>query len=64
MQPHVTPLERAFELAKSGRMATIDDIKKSLKREGYSTDQLTGRGLSKQLSALIRNAASREQTAA
>jgi hypothetical protein len=31
----VTALERAFQLAKSGRAANIDAIRKQLKQEGY-----------------------------
>ena len=35
MDTKVTALERAFQLARSGHMATVDDIRKRLKREGY-----------------------------
>jgi hypothetical protein len=59
MQPYVTPLERAFELAKSGRATTIADIKKLLKSEGYSVDHITGQGLTKQLNGLMREASAR-----
>ena len=31
----MTALERAFQLARSGHMATVDDIRKRLKQEGY-----------------------------
>ena len=36
-------LERAFELANSGSCESVADIKKALKTEGYSDQQITGR---------------------
>jgi hypothetical protein len=35
---NVTPLERAFQLAKSGEVSNLDDIRKTLKQEGYDAD--------------------------
>jgi hypothetical protein len=64
MDSKVTALERAFQLARSGRMATIDDIKKHLKREGY--DEVVtegGRSLTTQLRELVRNAGADARTA-
>jgi len=43
-----SPLERAFQLAKSGKYASVDDIKTQLGKEGYSDNQVTGRQLSQQ----------------
>lgn len=41
-----TSLERAFELAESGRLATIAEISARLKREGYQgVDSLLAQGL-------------------
>ena len=60
-----SPLERAFELAKSGKYATVDEIKIQLGKEGYSNSQVTGRQLTQQLRALIATAhgsASKEAT--
>ena len=54
MDPNVSALERAFQLAKSSNYATIEAIKTQLKREGYSTAQLSGGALKAQL--LIRTA--------
>jgi hypothetical protein len=56
MESKVTALERAFQLARSGRMTKIDDIKKRLKREGYDERVVTegGRSLTQQLRELIR----------
>jgi hypothetical protein len=34
----VSALERAFQLARSGRIGTVDDIKKQLKQEGYDVE--------------------------
>ena len=56
MQQNLTALERAFELANSGNCENVDDIKKALKSEGYSDQQITGRALGKQLTGLIRRA--------
>jgi hypothetical protein len=55
MGPHVTALERAFQLAGSGRTNSIDDIKQELKKEHYSTGQITGNALKKQLLALVNS---------
>jgi hypothetical protein len=50
-----TILERAFELARSGHFASIVDLKKQLKTEGYTNiaAQMFGPSLGKQLRALI-----------
>jgi hypothetical protein len=56
MDHTVTALERAFQLAKSGACASVSEIKKQLRTEGYSTAQVTGRVLSRQLDALIKAA--------
>jgi hypothetical protein len=48
-----TPLERAFELAKSGQCTTVEEIKKKLKAEGFQDNQVVGKTLSKQLRELI-----------
>jgi hypothetical protein len=53
MDPNLSPLERAFELARSGECRTVDDIRKRLSREGYSTTQIYGPALLAQLRALI-----------
>jgi hypothetical protein len=49
-------LERAFELARSGKFARLSDIARQLGAEGYSIDQLEGRHLRKQMLALIAEA--------
>jgi hypothetical protein len=54
MDQNTTALERAFELAKSGSCASVDDIKRQLHAEGYSTAQIIGGALSRQLNALIK----------
>jgi hypothetical protein len=56
-----TSLERAFELARSGRCATIDEVKQRLKAELYDQHMIEGRSLRSQLRDLI--AASRSKTA-
>ena len=50
-----TALERAFELAKSGKYANVSDIKSALRAERYSIDTVTGASLSKQLRSLIES---------
>jgi hypothetical protein len=56
MDHNITVLERAFQLAKSGRCTSIGDIRQQLSSEGYSTEHITGRGLIRQLKALMRPA--------
>jgi hypothetical protein len=56
MDQSVTALERAFQLAKSGKCSSLADLKKQLRAEGYSIAQITGRTLAKQLMALIKMA--------
>ncbi|KKC34595.1 hypothetical protein WH91_01715 [Devosia psychrophila] len=57
MENNITPLERAFELAKSGQFTNVADIKRHLGQEGLSSEQVTGRTLMNQLRELIRTAA-------
>jgi hypothetical protein len=56
VDPNITTLERAFQLAQSGECSTLDDIKQRLKAEGYPLAQLTGYALNKQLLAIMRKA--------
>ena len=56
MDPNITTLERAFQLARSGQCSTLDEIKQRLKAEGYQLAQLTGYALNKQLLALMKKA--------
>jgi hypothetical protein len=55
-----TALERAFELAKSGRFTRVSDIKRAISDEGYSATQLQGRTLSRQLGELMKAARANE----
>jgi hypothetical protein len=54
MKDRPTALERAFQLARSGRPKSINDIKRELGKEPYSSSQITGKTLRKQLLALIQ----------
>lgn len=56
MHKGMTSLERAFEIARSGKCSTVDKIRKQLKSEGYDYDQICGRSLFRQLRKLIREA--------
>ena len=56
MTPNITPLERAFALAKSGRCRTTEDIYTVLKKEGYPTEQVVGPWLLRQLRTAIDEA--------
>jgi hypothetical protein len=49
MTQRATTLERAFELARSGKYAGVSELRQQLKVEGYSPDQLTGPTLLRQL---------------
>ena len=54
MNQRMTALERAFQLARSGQVSTVSEIKVSLSRDGYSANQLDGPSLRRQLMGLIR----------
>jgi hypothetical protein len=61
MDPKVSALERAFQLAGSGGVAKVDDIKKQLKQEGYDESAMNGgRSLRMQLKKLIHEARERK----
>ena len=49
MQANTAAIERAFELAKSGRYVTLGQIKYSLHVEGYFADAITGTQLCERL---------------
>ncbi len=51
-----TSLERAFELARSGKCLTIRDIAIQLHAEKYDISHLEGPALRKQLAELIEEA--------
>ena len=53
MQQKIPTLERAFQLARNRSCRTIEELRKALRHEGYSTEQITGRALSKQLRDLM-----------
>ena len=54
MPNRTTPLERAFELARSGDYANVTDLKRQLRLAGYAMALFDGPSLSKQLSELIK----------
>ena len=54
MDTSKTALERAFELAQSGTYTKSDDLRRQLLREGYSTTQLTGNTLLRQLREVMK----------
>jgi hypothetical protein len=47
-----TPVERAFELARSGECESVNAVRKRLKDEGVSAAQIFGPSLSRQLREL------------
>src|SRR5271170_8456643 len=56
MDQNLTALERAFRLAKSGRVKDLEEIRMLLRREGYDVSQLQGPRLRSQLRKLINGA--------
>ena len=56
MDNRKTALERAFELARSGRCLSVSDIAHKLHAEKYDLSQLEGPVLKKQLAELIEEA--------
>src|SRR5271166_5006751 len=63
MTHRATVLERAFELARSGQPRRTQDIIAALRREGYSTEQIEGPLLKRQLLNLIKAARSESSDA-
>ena len=54
MKVGVSPLERAFQLARSGKVAGIIEIKTALRREGYDIRAVERAALGKQLREQIK----------
>jgi hypothetical protein len=55
------PVERAFELARSGRVQTLIDLARALKAEGYGNvdAHLAGSGIRKQLRDILAEGAAK-----
>ena len=53
MIAQLTPLERAFDLARSGECDQVSDLRKRLRLEGYSDAQVDGPSLIRQLRQLL-----------
>lgn len=51
-----TTLERAFELAKSGKFEKIRELQRALSAEGFSVHQISGPTLFDQLRKLMKAA--------
>jgi hypothetical protein len=56
MEANKSCLERAFEIARSGRAPNLPFLLGKLKSEGYPPDQIYGPVLKKQLSDIIEKA--------
>ena len=56
MDSNVSTLERAFQLAATGRYLTVTEIKLQLSREGYRHELVDGPTLAKQLLAAMAKA--------
>ena len=54
--PEQTALERAFELARSGRFTRVEEIITQLRQERHRSDQVIGPVLRRQLRDLIAEA--------
>ena len=61
MNQRMTALERAFQLARSGQVSTVSEIKASLSRDGYSANQLDGPSLRRQLTGLTAGGLTRSR---
>jgi hypothetical protein len=62
MKQNITAIERAFELARSGHVTSVNDIKAQLKREGYEQGLVIGRILVSQLRGIIDVTRGRKQS--
>ena len=56
MDHNVSVIERAFQIAKSGGCENVAAVVRALKKEGFSTTQVVGGSLTKQLTRLITEA--------
>lgn len=56
MDQNLSALERAFQLARSGSVISIGEIRAVLTREGYNGSQIEGPQLKRQLRGLIEAA--------
>jgi hypothetical protein len=64
MQNRVPITERAFQIARSGCVSNVQEIKRELQRQGYAADSLQGPTLLKQLRAVIKAGRDRATTPA
>ena len=60
MDQNKTALERAFELAKSGTVKSVSELRNKISREGYMAAQIEGAALGRQLRGLITKATAEE----
>ena len=54
MQPNLSPIERAFQLAATSRYSTVSEIKLQLAREGYPQEQVEGRQSSPSVDIIVK----------
>jgi hypothetical protein len=59
---HPTILERAFELARTGKYSNSCEIRDALKAEGYDSKRIQGPSLQKQLRQVCADARKPTQT--
>jgi hypothetical protein len=58
-----TPIERAFEMARTGKYLSASEIKRAVSAEGYAVAQIEGPMLMRQLRGLIRDARANAEAA-
>lgn len=56
MDKDKTALERAFELARTGKFRSVTDLRNAINREGYAGSQIAGPALARQLSEIMKAA--------
>lgn len=61
MKPGISTVERSFDIARSGKVGSMTDLKEILKCEAYDLNQIQGRELVKQLREAIREARKRNE---
>jgi hypothetical protein len=64
MDQNLSALERAFQLARSGSVISIGEIRTLLTREGYNGAQIEGPQLKRQLRRLVEAARAKKLGAA
>ena len=60
---NLSAVERAFQIARAGAVASVDDIKRVLRKEGHWETAIEGQSIRRQLARLIKQAREAKESA-